>query len=125
MPMALMPRAYRISPLRTCTLLKSYRLNTERMASRVYFLVPQVTGGEMVSALAPPLLPNLAMAPTDLLHPQLKVHPPPHTAGLRQPSEFRTLLRARSSLERNQRLMTTHPPRSCAIRRAPPTSSLR
>src|ERR1700761_3159294 len=126
--MALIPRAYRISHLRTWTRLKSYRLSTERMASRVYTRVPQATGGEMASSLAPPLLPNLAMPPTDLLHPRPKANPFPHIqvlARLCRRSEFRTLLRALSLLERKyRRFLTFHPPRSCALRRALLTFSL-
>ena len=81
-----------------------------------------------VSSLVPPLLLNLSIPPTDLLHRQPKTNPFPHTkvlARLCRRNKFRTLSRALSLLERNRRLMTTHPPRSCALRRAPPTSSLR
>jgi hypothetical protein len=125
--MALIPRAYRISPSRTWTLLKSYRLSTERMASRAYTLVLQATGGEMGSSLVTAASPEPRDASNGSSPPSTEGQSIPHNkvlARLRQRSEFRTLLRALSLLERNRQLLTHHPPRSCALRRALPTLPL-
>jgi len=86
-----------------------------------------VMGGATGSSPAQLHLPNPATCQTHLVLPLPRVHPllPAKSSGkFRQQSGFRMPLRALPSRGRNRQPVSTHPPRTCARRRALPTLPL-